>query len=166
VLGLGIGGNRLLSGATTNPSALARFDRDVLGMAGITHVIMADGINDLGSVALTNPSLPPNPEDIAYGMSQIVERAHARGVKVIATTMGPAWGFRGYENIESKRLAYNKWIREEGVKLVDGLVDFDLVLRDPANPSHMNALYLTDGIHPNNLGHQAMADAVELLLLK
>ena len=100
VLGLGIGGNRLLSGATTNPAALARFDRDVLGMAGITHVIMADGINDLGSVALTDPSLPPNPDDIEYGMRQIIERAHARGVKVIATTMGPAWGFRGYENIE------------------------------------------------------------------
>jgi len=166
VLGLGIGGNRLLSGATTNPAALARFDRDVLGMAGITHVIMADGINDLGSVALTDPNLPPNPDDIAFGMRQIVERAHARGVKVIATTMGPAWGFRGYENIEAKRLAYNKWMREEGVKLVDGLVDFDAVLRDPTNPSHMNPLYLTDGIHPNNLGHQAMADAVNLLLLK
>src|SRR5574342_329507 len=33
VLGLGIGGNRMLSGAITNPAALARFDRDVLGMA-------------------------------------------------------------------------------------------------------------------------------------
>lgn len=25
--------------------------------------------------------------------------------------------------------------------------------------------YLTDGIHPNNAGHQAMADAVNLFLL-
>jgi len=165
VLGLGIGGNRLLSGATTNPAALARFDRDVLGMAGITHVIMADGINDLGSVALTNPSGPPNPDDLQYGLRQIVERAHARGVKVIGTTMGPSWGFRGYENIEAKRLAYNQWMRSEGVKLVDGLIDFDLVLRDPNDPSHMSALYITDGIHPNNAGHQAMADAINLFLL-
>ena len=30
----------------------------------------------------------------------------------------------------------------------------------------MNPLYLTDGIHPNDLGHHAMAEAVDLLLLK
>ena len=165
VLGLGIGGNRLLSGATSNPAALARFDRDVLGMAGLTHIIMADGINDLGSTA-TNPTLPPFPEDVEYGLRQLVERAHARGIKVIGTTMGPAWGFRGYENIEFKRLAYNEWMRTEGVKLVDGLIDFDAVLRDPANPSHMRSEFLTDGIHPNNAGHQAMADAIDLNFFK
>jgi lysophospholipase L1-like esterase len=165
VLGLGIGGNRMLSGAITNPAALARFDRDALGMAGLTHVIMADGINDLGATA-ADPTQPPFAEDVANGLRQIVARAHARGVKVIGTTMGPAWGFRGYEAVEAKRLAYNAWMRSEGVKLVDGLVDFDAVLRDPSDPSHMNPLYNTDGIHPNNLGHQAMADAVNLLLLK
>jgi lysophospholipase L1-like esterase len=165
VLGLGIGGNRMLLGAITNPAALARFDRDVLGMAGLTHIIMADGINDLGSTA-ADPTLPPFAEDVENGLRQIVARAHARGVKVIGTTMGPAWGFRGYEAVEAKRSAYNAWMRSEGRKLVDGLVDFDAVLRDPADPSHMNPLYYTDGIHPNNLGHQAMADAVNLLLLK
>jgi lysophospholipase L1-like esterase len=159
VLGLGIGGNRILSGAITNLAALARFDRDVLGMAGLTHIIMADGINDLGGTA-TDPTQPPFAEDVENGLRQIVARAHARGVKVIGTTMGPAWGFRGYKAMEAKRLAYNAWMRSEGRKLVDGLVDFDAVLRDPADPSHMNPLYYTDGIHPNNLGHQAMADAV------
>ena len=163
VLGLGIAGNQLLGGAVTNPAALARFDRDVLGMAGLTHVIMADGINDLGST-VNNPSLPPNAEDVEYGLRQLVSRAHARGVKVIGTTMGPAWGFRGYENIDSKRLAYNQWIRTVGVTILDGLIDFDLVLNDPNNPSHMLPQYLTDGIHPNNAGHQAMADAVNLNL--
>jgi lysophospholipase L1-like esterase len=163
VLGLGIAGNQLLAGALTNPAALARFDRDVLGMAGLTHIIMADGINDLGSTA-NNPSLPPNAEDVEYGLRQLVSRAHARGVKVIGTTMGPAWGFRGYENIDSKRLAYNQWIRTVGITILDGLIDFDAVLNDPSNPSHMLPLYLTDGIHPNNAGHQAMADAVNLNL--
>ena len=51
--------------------------------------------------------------------------------------MGPAFGFRGYENVESKRLAFNALVRTEGVKLMDGLIDFDAVLRDPNNPSHM-----------------------------
>ena len=163
VLGLGISGNRVLSGATSNPAALARFDRDVLGMAGLTHIIMADGINDLGSTA-TTPTLPPNPEDVEYGLRQLVARAHARGVKVIGTTMGPAWGFRGYENIDFKRLAYNAWMRTVGVKIVDGLVDFDKLLNDPNNPSHMLPQYLTDGIHPNDAGHQAMANYINLRL--
>jgi lysophospholipase L1-like esterase len=167
VLGLGIAGNRVLSGATSNPSALARFDRDVLGMAGLTHVILADGINDLGSTALTaTPLGPPLAEDVEYGLQQLVARAHARGIRVIGTTMGPAWGFRGYENVEAKRLQFNAWMRTEGVKMLDGLVDFDAVLRDPANPSHMRPEFLTDGIHPNNAGHQAMADAVNLLLFR
>jgi lysophospholipase L1-like esterase len=165
VLGLGIGGNRTLSGALSNPAALARFDSDVLGMAGLTHIIMADGINDLGSSA-TNPGGPPFPEDVENGLRQLVERAHARGVKVIGTTMGPAWGFRGYENIDSKRLAYNLWVRTVGVTILDGLIDFDAVLNDPSNPSHMLPQYLTDGIHPNNAGHQAMADAIDLNLFQ
>jgi lysophospholipase L1-like esterase len=165
VLGLGIGGNRLLSGALGNPAALARFDTDVLGMAGLTHIIMADGINDLG-LSASNPSAPPFPEDVETGLRQLVERAHARGVKVIGTTMGPAWGFRGYENIDSKRLAYNQWIRTVGVTILDGLIDFDAVLNDPNNPSHMLPQYLTDGIHPNNAGHQAMADSIDLNLFK
>ena len=71
VLGLGIGGNRTLSGALSNPAALARFDSDVLGMAGLTHIIMADGINDLGSSA-TNPSGPPFPEDVENGLRKLV----------------------------------------------------------------------------------------------
>jgi lysophospholipase L1-like esterase len=165
VLGLGIGGNRMLSGALGNPAALARFDSDVLGMAGLTHIILADGINDLGSSA-SNPSGPPSAEDVEYGLRQLVDRAHARGVKVIGTTMGPAWGFLGYENIDFKRLAYNQWIRTVGVTILDGLIDFDAVLNDPANPSHMLPQYLTDGIHPNNAGHQAMADAISLSLFQ
>lgn len=163
VLGLGIGGNRVLSGATSNPAALARFDRDVLAMAGLTHVILADGVNDLGSTALT-PDLPPNAEDVEYGVAQLVQRAHARGIKVIGTTMGPAWGFRNYEFVDAKRLAYNTWMRTVGVKMLDGLIDFDKLLEDPANPSHMLAQYLTDGIHPNNAGHQAMANFIDLRL--
>jgi lysophospholipase L1-like esterase len=165
VLGLGIGGNRLLSGALSNPSALARFDTDVLGMAGLTHIIMADGINDLGATA-SDPSQPPFAVDIENGLRQLVERAHARGVKVIGTTMGPAFGFMNYQNVDSKRLAYNQWIRTVGVTILDGLIDFDAVLNDPSNPSHMLPQYLTDGIHPNNAGHQAMADAIDLNLFQ
>ncbi len=171
VLGLGFGGNRVLSGATTNPSALSRFDRDVLGMAGLTHVILADGINDLGANGLPNtPELPPHADDVAYGLRQLVERAHARGIKVIGTTMGPTGTFRSYNVIEFKRIEFNAWVRSEGVKVLDGLVDFDKILRGQVDPSNMLPLYSGngtgngDGIHPNDAGHQAMADGINLRL--
>ena len=91
VLGLGIAGNQLLAARSPTRRACA-LRSDVLGMAGSTHIIMADGINDFGST-VSNPSLPPIPEDVEYGLRQLVSRAHARGVKVIGTTMGPAFGF-------------------------------------------------------------------------
>jgi len=53
-----------------------------------------------------------------------------------------------------------------GVTILDRLIDFDAVLNDPSNPSHMLPQYLTDGIHPNNAGHQAMADAIDLNLFQ
>ena len=43
----GIGGNRLI-GDGAGESALARFDRDVLAVPGVTHVVVFEGINDLG----------------------------------------------------------------------------------------------------------------------
>jgi hypothetical protein len=51
VVNEGIAGNPLLSDgplALLGPNALARFDRDVLGLPGVTHVVLLGGINDLG----------------------------------------------------------------------------------------------------------------------
>lgn len=39
---------------------------------------------------------------------------------------------------------------------LDGLTDFDLVLRDPSNPNNMLPSYAGDAIHPNAAGHIAM----------
>ncbi len=52
VLNQGIGGNRILSDPPAEfpffgPSALARFDREVLALAGVTHLIVFEGINDI-----------------------------------------------------------------------------------------------------------------------
>ena len=47
VVNAGIGGNRLLRYGT-GPSALARFDRDVLSVPGVKAVILLEGINDIG----------------------------------------------------------------------------------------------------------------------
>ncbi len=57
VLNVGIGGNRMLTEGAPQAgvNALARFDRDVLTQPGVTHVIVLEGINDIGN-ARENPS--------------------------------------------------------------------------------------------------------------
>ena len=77
VLNAGIGGNRVLSegafGAGIN--ALARFDADALSQPGVTHIIVMEGINDIGN-ARQNPT--PTAEDLIAGHKQLIERAHAK----------------------------------------------------------------------------------------
>ncbi|WP_343076488.1 SGNH/GDSL hydrolase family protein [Jiangella mangrovi] len=48
----------------------------------------------------------------------------------------------------------------------DAVIDFDAVLRDPADPQRIRPEYDSgDHLHPGDAGYQAMADAVELSVL-
>jgi lysophospholipase L1-like esterase len=165
VLNLGIAGNRVLSdGAGVN--ALARFDRDVLAQPGVTHLIVLEGINDLG-MAREGPR--PGVAQLIAGHRQIIARARARGLKVFGATLLPCEGvpFPGYWSPEGEatRQALNEWIRTS--KEYDGVIDFDAVTRDPAAPTKILPKYDSgDHLHPGDAGYQAMADAVNLELLK
>ena len=90
VLNAGISGNRVLSDGA-GVSALARFDKDVLMQTGVTHVVVMEGINDIG-LARDNPS--PSAADIIAGHKQLIERARARGLKVYGATLTPFEGAR------------------------------------------------------------------------
>ena len=160
VLNLGIGGNRVLSDGNS-PSALARFDRDVLVPPGVTHVIFMEGINDLGRTV--------SADDVIAGHTQIIERAHARGLKIIGATITPIEDttFAGYymPSNEAARQAVNQWIRTS--KAYDGVIDFDAWLRDANRPTKLQQPYASsDNIHPNDAGYRAMAGAVSLDLFR
>jgi lysophospholipase L1-like esterase len=169
VLNEGIAGNRVLSDFV-GPSALARFDRDVLAQSGVTHIILLEGINDFGLTPAGQT--PPTAAEIIAGHRQIIERAHAHGLKVIGATMLPFEGTNlviapGYYSPEkdARRQAVNEWIRTG--RAYDGVVDFDLALRDPSHPSQLLPQYKgADNLHLNDAGYQAMANAVNLALLR
>jgi len=64
-----------------------------------------------------------------------------------------------------KRQAVNQWIRTS--RAFDGVIDFDKVLRDPAQPNRLLPAYNSDdGIHPNDAGYLAMANAIDLSLFR
>jgi lysophospholipase L1-like esterase len=163
VLNAGIGGNRVLSEGTFNQgvNALARFEHDVLGQSGVTAVIVMEGINDIGT-ARQNPT--PTAEDIIAGHKQLVERARSRGLRVFGATLTPFWGAAYYTDVgEAKRQAVNAWIRTGNA--YDGVIDFDLVTRDPDDPKRFLAAFDScDHLHPSDAGYRAMADAVDLSL--
>jgi lysophospholipase L1-like esterase len=168
----GISGNRLLHdlpNAEYGPSALSRLDRDVLSVPGAKTLILLESINDIGiSGSNVLPEQTVSVDDIIAGMSQIIARAHAHGIRVIGATLTPFAGtvYPGYYSAEgeAKRQAVNRWVREGHA--FDAVVDFDGAVRDPSHPDQLTAAFdCGDHLHPNDAGYRKMADSVNLDLL-
>jgi len=164
VVNRGISGNRLLGDADNTPlsgkDALERFDRDVLGTAGVRYLAVLLGINDI--VNVSSSSLPTFHEDIIAGYVQLIARAHTRGVQVFGATLLPFEGFTWYSAArDATRQRVNDWIRTAGA--FDAVFDFDAALRDPDQPLRLLAAYDGgDHLHPNDLGFEALAASVPL----
>ena len=167
VLNAGISGNRVLNDIF-GPNAQSRFDRDVLTQSGVSHVILLEGVNDLGLGTSLFPP-PVSAEEVIAGYRQLIERAHARGLKILIGTILP---FRGFEEFlpgywtpenEIERQVINEWIRTS--ELHDGFVDFDEALRDPTDPEVLLPIYDSgDHLHPSDEGYAAMAAEAERAL--
>ena len=175
VVNEGIVGNRLLRDSEIfGVSALARFDRDALVLPGVTHIVLLEGINDIGFVGakmdgqyLADPAETRSAQDIIDAYRQLISRAHARGIKVIGATITPCEGvdIPGYysDAKETVRETVNKWIRTGGA--FDGMIDFDAVVRDPDHPTRLLPKFASkDHLHPNDTGYKAMADSIDLAL--
>lgn len=164
VIDEGIGGNRLLHNGY-GPNALARFDRDVLAQSGVKYVIILEGINDIGHTAKpTKPGDQVTVPHLEFALSQLAARAHEHGLKVFGATLTPYVG-AGYESPagEQMREALNQWIRTSGT--FDGVIDFDKVTRDPANPQvFAPSMDSGDHLHPGPAGYNAMGSAIDLSL--
>jgi lysophospholipase L1-like esterase len=165
VANAGIGGNRILHDMS-GPNALARLDRDVIARDGVKYLIVLESINDLGwpHQAAAHGSQEVTAEQLIAGMQQIIDRAHAHGIKVFGATLTPYEGANYYtDEGEQKREAINRWIRTSGA--FDGVIDFEAATRDPNNPKRfLPADDSGDHLHPNDTGYTAMANAIDLSL--
>jgi len=165
VVDAGISGNHLLGeggNPASGPSAMARFDRDVLSVPGVTHVIVLEGVNDLGA----GGAHPPAAARMIDAYGQLIARAHAHGLTVIGATILPYEGALYYlPEGEAVREAVNAWIRHGGA--FDAVVDLDGAMRDPARPGRLRAdLQSGDWLQPNDAGYQAVANAFDLRLFR
>ena len=155
VVSAGIGGDTLHEG-------LKRIDRDAFSQSGVVGIILYDInlclSNSLQSISCNyDPTQVLTVAQIQADYHAVVKEAHARGVTVLCSTWGPDSSTLPNE---SERAALNKWILQSHV--CDDSVDWDAVLRapGPAGTYTFNPLYFADSIHPNPLGHMAMAAAV------
>jgi lysophospholipase L1-like esterase len=169
VLNAGVIGNRILHDLV-GTGTLSRLDRDVLVQSSARYLIVLQGNADFLIPALIgNPAEIVTAAQVIQGHGQIIERAHAMGMKAYGGTLNPVEGypFPGLwsADLEAKRQAVNLWIRTSNA--YDAVIDFDKVLRDPSHPSRLLPAYDSgDHVHPNDTGYQAMSDAIDLGLFR
>ena len=168
VVDAGLGGNRVLTDVPNiwqGVSAVKRFAHDALGQPGVRDVILLEGINDIGNNAGPNGAAL-TAQDLINGYLNLIQQAHAAGVRIIGGTLMPDKGNVYYsDSAEALRQEVNTWIRMSGA--FDGVVDFDKAVANPADPAALNPSFdAGDHLHTNSAGMQAMANAVDLTLLK
>jgi lysophospholipase L1-like esterase len=160
VVNEGISGNRVLNNVV-GPNGLSRFDRDIVAQTGVTFVTVLLGINDIGFSAFL-PAQAVSADQIINGYRQLIDRAHAKCVKIIGATLTPFEGAGYYtEEGEAKRQIVNDFIRNSGE--FDAVIDFDLAIRDPEHTKQMLLEYDSgDHLHPSDAGYDAMANSIDL----
>jgi lysophospholipase L1-like esterase len=162
VLNEGISGNRLLQPGA-GPSAATRFQSDVLGQAGVRWVIFSDDpINDLGS---TRP--PPTLDQLIGATGRLVAAAHRQHIRFYCSTLTPYEGADYWTPAEEIiREQFNDFIR--GTRSgCDAVIDQDRATHDPSHPTRFLPAYDSgDHLHPNDAGHRAIAEAIDLSLFR
>ena len=119
-------------------------------------------------------SIIGNPGARLPDCKDVVERLHAKKVKVIGATVvssfGSPIGSYGFPKVDTERKKLNDFIRTSG--LFDAVADFDAATLDPATgamkaPMQPNGTTGGPGelLHPNRVGYQAMAETIDLKLL-
>jgi lysophospholipase L1-like esterase len=163
----GIGGNTVtranLSPPPDSAPGIERLDRDVLSHVGVTHVVLFMGTNDIRREA--------SAAQVIDGMSNIIGRVKAAGLKIIGVTIiprhnrPPAGTNTGWNDAKTAiRNEVNRWIRTQAP--FDAVIDFDEVVRDPANHDLIFPPFnCGDGIHPSPAGYYTMGQSVDVRLL-
>jgi len=157
VVGASISGNSVLGDSpNSGESAVHRLDRDVLSHRTLRYVVFMEGINDVKAGR--------SGDKLIAAYQEIISRVHAKGAKIYGVTLTPFKGFKGYsEATEQQRQHVNEWIRTSGA--FDAVIDFDALVRDPADGQLLSATYDSgDHLHPNDDGYRAMGSAVSLSL--
>jgi lysophospholipase L1-like esterase len=151
--------NRGISGQTT-PQMLVRFRPDVVNLKPAVVVILA-GINDIAGN--TGPSTL---EMIENNLSSMVELAKANGIRVVLSSVLPAYDFPWHPGLQpaEKVVQLNKWIKKYAETNQCIYLDYFTPMADEKNA--LKEAYTFDGVHPNLTGYKIMAPLAEYAIKK
>lgn len=180
ILQQAIKGNRLLDdgagllGMVYGESVMDRFERDALNQPGVTKIFLKVGDNDIihpNCESMKGEARPVTAEEMIEGYTELIDRAHAKGIEVYLFTRS-AW--KGYTRnllglkddiqwtpeLDQMRQDINAWIRSED-NPADGVIDLDFMCQDDG-ATQLCDQYTTDGVHFTAQGQQALVNAIPL----
>lgn len=168
ILNHGIGGGRLLDDGQ-GAGWLDRLVRDAFASSAVRWLVIFKGVNDIGTAPARQVAQRRLAADLIQAYEHIIAHAHRRGARVYGATLLPFGAHTDYDDPqrhrETARLSVNEWIRTAG--RFDGVLDFDVAVRDPAEPRRLGPAYDEgDHLHLNPVGYQALADAVPVRLFR
>jgi lysophospholipase L1-like esterase len=144
------------TGQCCGPPAPQRLNRDVLSVPGVRTVLLLEGTNDIGG----GGNAPPAPaQQVIDAMKGIIARVHARHLPIVGATILPMCNPPDSSR-EQVRTTVNTWIRTSGA--FDAVLDFDAVLRNPANPTEIVPDLRHDCYHPNAAGDEVLGSFIPL----
>jgi acyl-CoA thioesterase I len=145
---------RGISGQTT-PQMLVRFRQDVVALQPKVVVILA-GINDIAG-----NSGPATQAMIADNLMSMTEIAKANGIRVVLSSVLPAYDFPWRRGIgpAPKVVALNAWIKCYAARA--GAVYLDYHGRMVDARGGLSAEMAADGVHPTEAGYRIMAPLAE-----
>lgn len=165
VLNLGIGGNCVVRGGL-GPTALERFDRDVLSQEGVKWLVLLEGINDIGGIRKAEDT-PVRAQELIDAYKVMIDKAHAKGIKIYGCTILPfAKSFYDAPYRQEARDIVNAWIRNKNSGF-DAVIDFDkAMVSEPGSKTILSDIHDNDFLHPNQLGYKRMGEMIDLELFK
>lgn len=164
VLNMGIGGNCVLRGGL-GPTALERFEKDILSQPNLKWLIILEGINDIGSTQ-NKEEAEQVALDLIDAYQHMIEQAHSKGILVYGATILPfAQSFYDTPFRQTAREKVNEWIRNSNQ--FDAVIDFDKMMQDEKNNAQIQSdMHDGDFLHPNEAGYKRMGEQIDLKLFR
>lgn len=126
-------------------------------------IFVMEGVNDCShGFAFHIPEEVPTGSQIFEGIRRIVETGREKGSKVYVSTVMPfgCYGEAFREEAEAIRQECNGLLRANR-DMADGFLDLDEIMRKEEDIHFMkDGMHLGDGVHPNETGGRAIAEAI------
>ena len=155
--------NRGIGGQTTS-QMLVRFRQDVIDLHPKVAVILA-GTNDIAG-----NTGPISNQDIEANLASLADLAHARGVKVVYSSILPIHNYTDKskdffsQRSPSRILELNTWLKDYCAKNDITYLDYFPAMVD--DKGLLKKDLADDGLHPNAAGYKIMAPMAEAAITK